>query len=89
MEAPEKFCNGVLDCPPHGRDEVDCGIFGYAFKCEAPGNIISINDDLVCDGTVDCIAGEDEDQSLCGNNNFYCPSNDGAKVNYSLYKLKF
>ena len=80
LEAPDKFCNGVLDCPPHGQDEDDCGIFGDDFKCEAPGNKIYIRSNLVCDGTVDCIAGEDEDESLCGHINFYCPSNDGAKV---------
>lgn len=75
----------MIDCFPDGQDEERCEErFGIKnFRCDAPGNRVSIADDKKCDGVRDCTAGEDEDRKLCGQINFYCSANDGKEVGNS------
>ena len=74
-----KWCDGKIDCPPEGADELRerCP---QRFYCAAAAGGVSIPHENVCDGVVDCLKAEDEFGEACRKTRHFCPVLGSTKV---------
>ena len=56
------------------------------FKCRAPGNYLSVPEQVTCNGIPDCLDGEDEAVELCERSGrFFCLTRNGSAVSCNVH----